>query len=120
MKTIKDHFQLPYSDDIIALSSGYPIGIGTSGCICGAVAGGVMALGMVFGRIKPKDPKVGKAMELSKELHQIFKDRHKAICCRVLTKGMTLGSPDHMKQCISFTGEVAEETAKIILRESKI
>jgi hypothetical protein len=34
-----------------------------------------------------------------------------------LTKGMVLGTPDHMSQCIAFTGEVAEETAKIIARE---
>jgi hypothetical protein len=30
---------------------------------------------------------------------------------------MTLGSPEHMEQCIYFTGEVAEEAAKIIARE---
>jgi hypothetical protein len=30
---------------------------------------------------------------------------------------MELGSPEHMDQCISFTGEVAEETARIIVRE---
>jgi hypothetical protein len=33
---------------------------------------------------------------------------------------MTLKSPEHMRQCIAFTGEVADETAKIILRESAI
>lgn len=56
-------------------------------------------------------------MDLSKELHDIFKDRHKCLCCRVLTKDMTLGSEEHMKQCIYLTGEVAEESAKIIARE---
>jgi uncharacterized membrane protein YukC len=30
---------------------------------------------------------------------------------------MTLGSPKHMEQCIHFTGEVAEEAAKLIVRE---
>ena len=38
-------------------------------------------------------------------------------CCRVLTRNMTLGSSEHMEQCISFTGEVAKTTARIILRE---
>jgi hypothetical protein len=33
---------------------------------------------------------------------------------------MTLGSPEHMNQCISFTGEAAEETAKINARELNI
>jgi hypothetical protein len=31
---------------------------------------------------------------------------------------MVLKSPEHISQCVAFTGEVAEETAKIILRET--
>jgi hypothetical protein len=33
---------------------------------------------------------------------------------------MVLGSSVHMQQCVAFTGEVAEETAKIILREQDL
>ncbi|GLC31893.1 C-GCAxxG-C-C family protein [Clostridium omnivorum] len=117
VKTIKDEFGLSISDDIIAMASGFPVGIGGSGCTCGAVSGGIMALGLFFGRTQAKDIKVNKAMSLSKELHDIFRGNHKSLCCRVLTKDMTLGSSKHMEQCISFTGEVAEETAKIIIRE---
>lgn len=117
VKTIKDAFELQLPDDVIAMASGFPVGIGGAGCVCGAVSGGVMALGMVLGRTQAKDPKVNKTMALSCELHNIFKARHKVLCCRVLTKGMTMGSPEHMEKCIGFTGEVAEETARIIARE---
>lgn len=117
VKTIKDEFNLAVSDDVISMASGFPVGMGSAGCTCGAIVGGIMALGLFFGRTEPKDEKVNKTMELSKELHDIFQKRHKCLCCRVLTKGMELGSPEHMEQCISFTGEVAEETAKIIIRE---
>ena len=117
VKTIKDEFELPISDDIVAAASGFPIGIGGSGCTCGAVSGGVMALGLIFGRQQAKDPKVRKTMELTKELHERFRSNHKSLCCRVLTKGLDMGSGEHKEQCISFTGEVAEEVAKIILRE---
>jgi C_GCAxxG_C_C family probable redox protein len=119
VKTIKDAFDLPVPDTTIAMASGFPIGMGRSGCTCGAVVGGIMALGMFFGRTVPKDLKVNKAMRLSKELHDIFRERHKHLCCRILTKDMKIGSSTHMRQCISFTGEVAEETAKMILRELK-
>lgn len=119
VKTIKDKFELNISDDAIAMASGFPVGIGGSGCTCGAVSGGIMALGMVFGRTAAKDPKVTKAMELSKELHDIFREKHKSTCCRILIKGLTLGSDDHMKQCIDFTGEVAEVVASLILRETE-
>jgi C_GCAxxG_C_C family probable redox protein len=118
VKTIRDAFVLPVPDEVIAMASGFPVGMGGSGCTCGAVAGGIMALGLVFGRTRAKDKKVDKAMELSKELHDLFKARHKNLCCRILTKGMRLGSSRHMEQCIAFTGEVAGETAKIIIRES--
>ena len=117
IKSIKDGFGLELPDSVIAMASGFPVGMGGSGCTCGAVAGGIMAIGMFFGRTQPKDPKVNKAMQLAKELHDGFQQRHACLCCRVLTRGMELGSPVHMEQCISFTGEVAEETAKIIMRE---
>lgn len=117
VKTIKDEFDLPVSDDIIKIASGFPVGMGGSGCSCGAVIGGIMAIGLFFGRTQPKDKEVVKAMALSKELHDIFSNKHNHLCCRILTKGMTLGSPEHMEQCISFTGEVAEEAAKILVRE---
>jgi len=119
VKAIKDGFSLDISDTVISLASGFPVGMGRAGCSCGAVAGGVMAIGMLFGRTQPKDEKVGKAMALSKELHDLFQSRHQVVCCRALTKGMELGSLEHMKQCIAFTGEIAEEVAKIAVRELK-
>lgn len=117
VKTIKDAFELDYSDDVVKLASGFPVGIGGSGCVCGAIAGGVMALGMVFGRSAAKNKAVDKTMRLSKELHDRFKDAHKFTCCRALTKGMSLGSDIHMRQCVALTGEVAAHTASIILIE---
>lgn len=117
VRTIRDEFGLQVPDSAVAMASGFPVGMGGSGCTCGAVAGGIMALGMFFGREKPKDEAVNKCMALSKELHDQFRERHRCLCCRALTKGMELGSPEHMTQCISFTGEVAEEAARIIARE---
>ncbi|MCR1934999.1 C-GCAxxG-C-C family protein [Clostridium tepidum] len=115
VKTIRDEFKIEVSDDAIAMASGFPVGIGGSGCTCGAIAGGIMALGLVFGRKKAKDPAVSKSMELSKKLHDDFKKEHKSLCCRFLTKDMKLGSKEHMDQCIAFTGEVAEKVARIIV-----
>jgi hypothetical protein len=56
-------------------------------------------------------------MKYSCELHDIFKKRHKSLCCRTLTRYMIMGSSRQMEQCIAFTGEMAQETARIILRE---
>ncbi|MFA4875831.1 MAG: C-GCAxxG-C-C family (seleno)protein [Methanoregula sp.] len=120
VKTINDEFGLNYPNSIVRLASGFPIGIGSAGCACGAVTGGVMAIGMVFGREEPSDPRIDRCLALARELHTFFIRRHGCLCCRTLTHGMVLKSPEHMQQCIAFTGEVAEETAKIILRELDI
>lgn len=117
VKTIKDAFHLPLSDAVIAMASGFPVGMGGAGCTCGAITGGVMSLGLVFGRTMPKDRKVNTAMKLSRELHDFFKKRHKSLCCRKLTRYVIMGSSRQMEQCIVFTGEMAQETARIILRE---
>ncbi|MFA4825620.1 MAG: C-GCAxxG-C-C family protein [Methanoregula sp.] len=118
VKTINDEFGLNYADDVVRMASGFPIGIGSAGCACGAVTGGVMAIGMVFGRKDPGDPSIDRCLALSRELHALFIRRHGCLCCRTLIHGMVLKSPEHLRQCIAFTGEVAEETAKIILRET--
>jgi C_GCAxxG_C_C family probable redox protein len=88
--------------------------------MCGAVSGGILCLGYFFGRVQAKDDKVNKAMALSKELYDTFTGNHKVACGKILTKGMELGSPVHIEQCISFTGEIAAKTAEIIARELHI
>ena len=114
VKTIKDGFNLPFDDEIIKLASGFPVGIGGMGCTCGAISGGVLAIGLVFGRSVAKDPAVTTAMELSAQLYKLFIENHKTSCCKALTATMELGSVEHLSQCITLTGEVAYETARII------
>ncbi|MFL0247280.1 C-GCAxxG-C-C family (seleno)protein [Candidatus Clostridium stratigraminis] len=104
-------------DEMIAMASGFPIGIGKSKCVCGAVSGGVMCLGYFFGRTKGGDTKIQKTFALANELQESFKNNHKVLCCKVLTHGMDMASGEHKEQCISFTGEIAEKTAEIIVRE---
>ncbi|MHC9541328.1 MAG: C-GCAxxG-C-C family (seleno)protein [Vulcanimicrobiota bacterium] len=118
LKVIHENFKTGMPDEIVSLASAFPHGVGGSGCICGALVGGTMALGMFFGRTAAKDDeKVKKAMELSHELHNIFKERNKVTCCRVLTKNLKMGSPERRAQCARLAAEMTEEAAKIILRE---
>lgn len=115
VKSVLDGLNINYAPEIIAAASGFPVGIGGAECLCGAISGGIMAIGYVYGRTEAKSEKVSKAMALSKELHTLFVKRNKCTCCRVLTKGMTKGSPEHLNQCVRFTGEVAEDTFRLIV-----
>ena len=122
MKAIRDAFQADVPESVIAMSSGMSIGAGRSGCMCGALNGGILALGMFFGRTTPdgpKDPKVNALMALSKELHDWFREANAkhAACCRVLTRGFEMAEGEHKKQCIAFTGLCAGKVAEILCRE---
>lgn len=119
VSSIRSNFELDIPEEVIAMASGFPVGIGRSKCLCGAVSGGVMALGLFFGRTKQGDSKVEKNLELSKELHDWFKDANgkNALCCRILTKEFDMAAGAHKEQCIRYTGMVAGKVAEIIVRE---
>ncbi|ACB84416.1 C-GCAxxG-C-C family protein [Natranaerobius thermophilus] len=113
--TINDLLDKPFQKDIVKLASGFPVGFGGSGCSCGAVSGGVMALGLAFGRSNPGENNE-TVMKASKELHDWFIQENDSNCCRVLIKDFEFGSEDHLKQCIYFTGQVAEKTIELIFK----
>lgn len=111
-------------ESLIMAASGFPVGVGRSKCMCGAVSGGVLCLGYFFGRMapsNPQDPKSVNTLKLANELQQSFRDNHKGVlCCHVHTRGMDMASGEHKAQCVSFTGEMAMKTAEIIVRELNI
>lgn len=119
VSSIRSNFEMDVPEEVIAMASGFPIGIGRSKCLCGAVSGGVMAIGLVFGRTVQKDPQVEQTLALSKELHDWFKEANgkNALCCRILTKEFDMGAGEHKEQCIHFTGLVAGKVAEMIIRE---
>lgn len=114
---IKKNFDLDMPDDAIAMSSGFPWGLGGGGCICGALAGGTMCIGYFFGRKTPGDPKINRCFQLTNELHDFFKENCGAACCRILTRGMEKNSPERKAQCTKFVAATVQKTAEIILRE---
>ena len=119
VSSIRSIFEIDVPEVVISMASGFPVGIGRSKCLCGAVSGGVMAIGLVFGRTVQKDPQVEETLRLSKELHDWFKEANgkNALCCRILTKEFDMAQGEHKEQCIRFTGMVAGKVAEMIIRE---
>ena len=96
------------SKDVLPLATSFSGGMGV-GCLCGAVAGAQMIIGAQFGR----ENKAGNdviARSKAKELIQKFMEEHKATCCRVLTRGMEMGSPERKAHCTNMV----ESCQKII------
>lgn len=122
LQVINDVLNQPYSKEVVKLASGFPIGLGKAQCLCGAVSGGEMALGMVYGRThgEQMDPKM---FETAKDLHDYIKTEYKSTCCRVITRkwaGDNFQSPERKKHCIKITGEVARWVAERLVNEGQI
>ncbi len=120
--SIMDNFELDIPREVIGMASGMAVGAGRSGCMCGALNGGVLALGIFFGRSQlsgKDDPKVVKCMALTHELHDWFKQAtgKNSTCCRVLTREFDMSKGEHFQQCVHFTGMTAAKVAEIVIRE---
>jgi C_GCAxxG_C_C family probable redox protein len=114
---VNDYLERPVPAEAVRMASGFPVGMGTAGCACGALSGGIMALGLKFGRSKPK-AEMPEMFRVSKELHDEFKKKLRSTCCRVLIKKFEFGSPEHLNKCIYITGQVTEMVMqKIIIAE---
>jgi C_GCAxxG_C_C family probable redox protein len=106
------------SDDMaIRMASGFAEGLSGSGCLCGAVSGGVLALGVFLGRNSPGFTNRRKIAEKTGLLHDLFKKEYGTTCCRMLTKNVKEGSQAHLRQCAELTGAAAAMAARIILKE---
>jgi len=119
VKTINDLLDKPFDDSVTKLASGFPVGIGKSGCLCGAVSGGVMALGMGYGR-NHGEPMKDKMFPVSADLHNHIKDMYKSTCCRVMTRNFEFASPERKAHCVKITGEVAAYVAEKLYEDGVI
>ncbi len=119
VKTINDLLDKPFDDSVTKLASGFPVGIGKSGCLCGAVSGGVMALGMAYGR-NHGEPMKDKMFPVSADLHNHIKDMYKSTCCRVMTRNFEFASPERKAHCVKITGEVAAYVAEKLYEDGVI
>lgn len=122
LQTINEALNKPYSEDVVRLASGFPVGMGKAGCLCGAVSGGQMALGMVYGRVEG-EPMQDKMFDISKGLHDYIRDEYKSTCCRVITRqwaGDDFKSEGRKNHCITITGKVARWVANELIEDGKI
>jgi len=91
-------------------------GVGRSEDICGALTGGVLAIGVDIGRTAPTEDRL-KSYEAARRLYKQFLERFGSTCCRVLNKS-DFTSPEHRGRCGEFVSEATRLSIQI-LREKK-
>lgn len=114
---VRKNFELDLPDDVIAMSSGFPWGLGKSYCICGALAGGTMCIGYFFGRRKPADPKINRCFDLTKEFSDEFLKFAGSRCCGQITEGFDRENNGHKEKCTEIVKKATEVVCNIICRE---
>lgn len=100
LASVKRQFAPHIPDQVLNAALGFGGGSG-AGCICGAVSGGTMALGLVL-----SDKKDVSA--LTRSLHEWFKGEYGATCCKILTA-------HGKKGCVALTARVAGKVAELIV-----
>ena len=114
--TINQLLGSPLPHEITKLASGFPVGLGKSGCLCGAVSGGVIALGIAYGR-QHGEAMNDKMFPIAARLHDQIERHYESTCCRVLISNYDFDSLERKKHCFQITGEVAAFVAEELLKD---
>lgn len=99
------------------IATAFGAGIGRCGSICGALTGGVMAIGTKYGTNEPSTEKRLRAYELASKLYRKFEEQNGTVFCRELI-GYNLSNPEELEEaykskvfetkCVKFVSGVVE------------
>lgn len=118
LQVFNKELNLGLNDTAIKMATGFGAGLGASKCCCGSLTGAVMVLSAIKGRTTIDD-NVDEVFSLTQELHDKFKQKYKATCCRALTKSVEWGAPEHHQHCEQFVGGAVEILVDILENNNK-
>ncbi|MFA5516054.1 MAG: C-GCAxxG-C-C family protein [Desulfuromonadales bacterium] len=87
---------------MLKMAKAFGGGVGGSKCLCGAVSGGVMALGL------------REKGHLADRLVDEFRQAQGATCCIALSRKFRWNSKEHKANCRLITEETAETVARLL------
>ena len=108
------------TETALKVATGFGGGMGRRGEVCGAVTGGILALGLKYGRGGQQDRSVADvAYQKTQDLMAAFERAHGSCTCRTLLGGCDLQTPQgqqHFKEqdllhktcvrCVQTVGEI--------------
>lgn len=102
VKAFNEMCNTDMSPEVIKMATGFGGGLGHAGCMCGALAGSAMVLGILKGRTDTTEDRE-PAYHLTKDFHDRFEAKYGATCCRSLNP-YTFDTPEHLRNCLKITG----------------
>lgn len=120
VSTIIEKFELDVPQSVVKMATGLAGGIGKTGEACGALTGGVMALGILFGRDHIEENPIGD-QTFAKELLEYFVENNSfnSLKCQVLTEGFDTDEGEHKQHCSEFVAMIAEKASHMIIDRLK-
>jgi len=116
LRAFNEVYDLKFPEQFYKISTAFGSGFGEAKCGCGAVTGGILVLSLIAGRnINYESERL--AFSVTNELHDRFRETHKALCCRVLTRSIKWGSGEHKILCEKYVIEAARITDDLIKRD---
>ena len=101
-------------ESFVSIATSFSAGM-SSRCLCGAVAGAQMVIGLLHGKNKDNT-----ARALSKEFYERFTKTHKVACCKVLSSGFAdFHSPERKAHCTNMVNDCAKILDEMI-EEAKV
>jgi C_GCAxxG_C_C family probable redox protein len=99
----------------LQLAAGFCNGMGGAGCSCGALSGAVTGLGLFLGPHGAEGCGKKKFRGVVREMHDRFRERFHATCCRVLSKKVKHDEKAHRVNCLLLTRGGAEIAVRLLL-----
>lgn len=117
VKAVNEVAGQPLPPEVMRMASGFCEGLGGSRCICGALAGGVMAIGLLAGREsadEPWDPSYYASAELRRRW---VEDQQAETCDEVVARIGGMRLPQRWAHCTLLVGRTARWVVEIGERE---
>ncbi|MDZ4168104.1 MAG: C-GCAxxG-C-C family protein [Coriobacteriia bacterium] len=113
VKAVNEVLGHPMPPEVFKMASGFCEGLGGSRCICGALAGGVMAIGLTGGRLDADDawePSYEGAAELRRRW---VEDQDAESCDEVVKRIGGMHLPERWAHCTMLVGRTARWVVEI-------
>lgn len=113
VKAVNEALGNPLAPEVSKLASGFCEGLGGSRCICGALAGGVMAIGLSSGRLSPQESWEPSYYATAELRRRWVEDQEAESCDEVVRRIGGMGLPERWEHCTALVGRTARWVIEI-------
>lgn len=103
---------LEIPSEVIKATAGFSGGIGYSGCVCGALTGAVMLIGLT--RSEANVRRNRKAIKESAKLYRWFEKEFSTPCCIEIRQGRPFSNKEVERRCTEITAQTARKVVEML------